>query len=261
MINYLLESFVLLVPFIIAGGFVAAHYMRVKQSSKYPVAFDVVGVRRAAWYVLKFVFVMFVAVGFAYILKVALAKVFGTGFSYPLLSGSSIQLSEVPFLQTDIVVGLFLFVTGLVGVWFARRAISKLDVRMNTYLDKVYAVGSKVMLAYFALLPLFFAVYETAIYFFDKRNPAVVAGQNLGSDVTIFQVLDYLTTGGSQTTNLFAIKGANAPGESLALALALILIIVYLKLMSGRNVSVPKVSTPKKATKTTTKTTTKSKSK
>ncbi|MCA9382551.1 hypothetical protein KC660_04050 [Candidatus Dojkabacteria bacterium] len=257
MINYLLQSFVLLVPFIIAGGFIFAHYMRIKQASKYKLAVDVVAVRRAGWYVLKFVFVMFVAVGLAFILKVAFAKIFGTPFSYPLLTGSSIQLSEVPFLQTDLVVGLFMFVVGLAGIWFSRRSASKLDSRRDTYLDKIYAVASKMTLVYFAILPLYFAVYEVSIYFLDKRNPAIVAGQSLTQDVNIFQIVDYISTGASQTTTLFQIKGANAPGESLALALALILVVVYLKFVGNRSLAVPAVSVPKKTT--TTKTTTKSK--
>lgn len=242
MLSYIIQPYVLLFPVIIVAGIFLTQYIRVKLFSATPFALDVVSARRATYYILKFISVLVQVVGVAYLLKVLFAKLIDVSFSYPLLVDSTIQINEKTFLYTDLIVGAVLVLLGILMYAFVSRAIAKLDQRKNTLLDKVYLVGSKIGLMYLMIFPLFYAVYETAIYFVNEKFPAVQVDPGLGQSINVFQILDYLASGGgTPSVNLFGVKAASAPGESLGLALAYILALLAIKFLADKRLSAKKL--------------------
>lgn len=251
MTHYLVMAYMLLFPVIIAGGIFLTQYMRIRMFSANSFVFDVVSARRLGYYALKFVGVLSQVVGFAYLLKVFFAKVIGIGFSYPMLIDSSIEISDLTFLYFETVLGLVLMVVGAVLVFVASRRLRKLDSRKNTYLDRIYSLFSKMMLVYLAIFPMFFAVQETVVYFVNEKFPAVDSAAVSGQGVNIFQVIDYVSTGGATTTTttFVSVSGMKSPGGSLGLAVSFFFALTLMKIGTRRSM---KVAVPMKSTKATT---------
>lgn len=244
-------AYLLLFPVIIAGGIFLTQYMRIRMFSANSFVFDVVSARRLGYYALRFVGVLAQVVGFAYLLKVFFAKVIGVGFSYPMLVDSSIEISDLTFLYYETVLGLVLMVVGAILVFVSARRMRKLDARKNTYLDRIYSLFSKIMIVYLAIFPMFFGVQETVVYFVNEKFPAVNADAVAGQGVNIFQVIDYVSTGGAtaSTTTFVSVSGMKSPGGSLGLALSFFFALTLMKIGTRRNM---RLAVPVKSTKSTT---------
>jgi hypothetical protein len=142
-------------------------------------------------------------------------------------------------------------IVGAILFFVATKRMRKLDNRKNTYLDRFYSLFSKLMIGYLAIFPMFFGIQETVVYFVNEKFPAVDSSAVAGQGVNIFQVIDYVSTGGATTTTttFVSVSGMKSPGGSLGLAISFFFALTLMKIGTRRGM---KLAVPVKGVKSVT---------